>query len=348
MLHAGALEPARGLLAAAQARPLDEIGRARVDLLRGRIAWAMDHGSEAPPLLLSAAKRLEPLDLALARQTYLDAFTAAITADRLSTGGDASEIAKAVRAAPSPPEPPGSVDQLLDGLTIFVTDGRAAAAALLQGPLDAFVADELPREVALRWIVLASHTALVLWDHTSWQAICARQVDLIRDAGALSLLPYALTARIFAQVSAGKLARASSLVEELDTVAEATRSSSPPQAAIALAASRGEEAETVRLVEANVPELLARGEGMGVTMAQWALGVLYNGLGRYEEALAVSGQALADAQPLGMAGWARIELIEAAARSGSVRLAGEALEAFSGHDGGPEWVLGVEPARARC
>jgi DNA-binding CsgD family transcriptional regulator len=347
MLHAGAFESARELLATAQAGPLDDVGRARVELLGGRIAWAVDHGSVAPPLLLAAAERLEPLDLALARQTYLEAFIAAITADRLTTGGDALEVARAVRAAPSPPEPLGPVDQLLDGLAVFVTDGCAAARALLQQPLGAFVADVLPREIALRWIVLASHTALVLWDHKSWQAICARQVDLIRDAGALSVLPYALTARIFAHVSAGELARATSLVDELGTVAEATRSSSPPQGAIALAASQGREAETLRLVNVSMPELLKRGEGMGVSMAQWALGVLYNGLGRYDEALAVAGQAIAEAQPLGLAGWARIELIEAAVRSGNVRLAAEALEGFSERDSGTDWALGVD-ARSRA
>jgi DNA-binding CsgD family transcriptional regulator len=347
MVQAGAFESARGLLAAARARPLDEVGRARVELLLGRIAWAVDHGSAAPPLLLSAAKRLEPLDLTLARETYLEAFIAAITADRLATGGDALEIAEAVRAAPSPPEPLGPIDQLLDGLAVFVTDGYAAARAVLHQPLGAFVADELPREMALRWIVLASHTALLIWDHKSWQAICARQVDLIRDAGALSVLPYALTARIFAHVFAGELARATSLVEELGTVAEATRSSSPPQGAIALAAWEGREAETLRLVKANMPELVKRGEGMGVSMAQWALAVLYNGLGRYEEALAAASQGLADAQPLGLAGWARIELIEAAARSGNVHLAVDALEGFSERDSGTDWALGVD-ARSRA
>jgi DNA-binding CsgD family transcriptional regulator len=347
MLHAGAFESAQELLGAAQARPLDEVGRARVELLLGRIAWAVDHGSAAPPLLLSAAKRLEPLDLSLARQTYLDAFIAAITADRMTTGCAALEVAQAVRAAPSPPEPAGPVDQLLDGLAVFVTDGCTAATARLQGPLRAFVAGELPSEMALRWIVLASHTALLVWDHKSWQAICTRQVDLIRDAGALSVLPYALTARIFAHVFAGELAQATSLVEELGTVAEATRTSSPPQGAIALAASQGREAETLRLIKANMPELLKRGEGMGVSMAQWALAVLYNGLGRYGEAVAAAGQALAGAQPLGLAGWARIELIEAAARSGNVDLAADALEGFSERDSGTDWALGVD-ARSRA
>jgi DNA-binding CsgD family transcriptional regulator len=347
MIDAGDFESAQELLAAAQSRPLPELGRARVKLLRGRIAWATDHGSVAPPLLLLAAKRLEPLDLALARETYLDAFLAAITADRLTTGGDALEIAKALRAARSPQEPVGLVDQLLDGLAVFVTEGYAAATAPLQRPLGAFAADELPRETAPGGILLSGHTALLMWDHKSWQAICARQAGLFRDAGALLMLPYALIARIFAHVTTGELARATSLVEELGTVAEATRSSAPPQGAIALAACRGREAETLQLVDASMPELLKRGEGMGVTMAQWALGVLYNGLGRYEEAVAAAGQALADPQPLGMDGWVRIELIEAAVRSGNVRRAADVLEGFSARDSGTDWALGAD-ARSRA
>jgi DNA-binding CsgD family transcriptional regulator/tetratricopeptide (TPR) repeat protein len=347
MLHAGAFESAQERLAAARAGPLDEVGRARVELLLGRIAWSVDHGSEAPPLILSAAKRLEPLDLRLARETYLDAFVAATTADRLTTGGDALEVAKAVRAGSPPPQPLGAVDQLLDGLALLVTGGHAVAKRPLQPALDAFVADELARETTLRWILLSSHTALLMWDHKSWQAICARQLGLIRHAGALSMLPYALIAGIFAHLTAGELAQATSLVEELGTVAEATRSSTPPQGAIALAALQGREAETLHLVDASMPELVKRGEGMGVTMAQWALAVLYNGLGRYKEAAAPAKQALADEQPLGMGGWARIELIEAAVRSGNVELAAEAVEGFSARTSGTDWALGVD-ARSRA
>jgi hypothetical protein len=152
----------------------------------------------------------------------------------------------------------------------------------LDQALGAFVVDELPQETALRWIVLASHTALLLWDHHSWQAICTQQLGLIRDAGALSMLRYALIAGIVAHIAVGELAQATSLVDELGIAAEATRNSPPPQCAIALAASQGREAETLGLVEANMPGLVKRGEGMGMTMAQRALGVLYNGLGRYK------------------------------------------------------------------
>ena len=69
----------------AEAGPLDELQRARVDLLRGQIAFASSHGSDAPPLLLTAARQFEPLDVALARETYLEALHAALFAGRLAS-----------------------------------------------------------------------------------------------------------------------------------------------------------------------------------------------------------------------------------------------------------------------
>ena len=77
-LHAGMFDAALGLLATAEASELDALQRARVDLLRGQIAFASGLRSDAPPLLVKAAKQLEPLDLALARDTYLNAWGAAM------------------------------------------------------------------------------------------------------------------------------------------------------------------------------------------------------------------------------------------------------------------------------
>ena len=57
----------------AEAGPLSELQHARVDLLRAQLAFATSRGSDAAPLLLKAAKRLEPIDAGLARATYLDA-----------------------------------------------------------------------------------------------------------------------------------------------------------------------------------------------------------------------------------------------------------------------------------
>jgi hypothetical protein len=102
-LQAGSFGRAMELLAAAEAEPLDELQAARADLLRGQMAFASGLGNDASPLLLKAAARLEPLDLDLARETYLNAWVAAQFAWRLADAGDLREVSRAARAAPGPP-----------------------------------------------------------------------------------------------------------------------------------------------------------------------------------------------------------------------------------------------------
>ena len=97
--QAGAPDAALRLVAMAQAGPLDELGQARAQLLHAQITFTMTRGRDAPPLLLAAARRLEPLDPTLARETYLDAFAAALSAERLVRGGSPREVAAAVLAA---------------------------------------------------------------------------------------------------------------------------------------------------------------------------------------------------------------------------------------------------------
>src|SRR6266576_2026656 len=65
--QAGAFDAALALLATAEAGPLDEFQRAQADLLRGQITFASRRGSDAPPMLLKAARQFEPLDVRLAR-----------------------------------------------------------------------------------------------------------------------------------------------------------------------------------------------------------------------------------------------------------------------------------------
>ena len=103
--QAGAFDATLGLLATAEAGPPDQLRRARADLLRGQIAFSSSRGSDAPPLLLKAARQFEPLDSRLARETYLDALAAATFAGRLALGGGMREVAEAARMAPPPPGP---------------------------------------------------------------------------------------------------------------------------------------------------------------------------------------------------------------------------------------------------
>jgi hypothetical protein len=125
---AGAFDAADELLAMATAGPLDELQQARVDLVRGQLAFASSLGGDGPALLVKAARQLEPLDAALARQTYLDAWYAALFAGRFAGAGDLHEVSRAARSAPRPAGSPRPSDLLLDGLAILVTEGRAEAA----------------------------------------------------------------------------------------------------------------------------------------------------------------------------------------------------------------------------
>ena len=103
--QAGAHDAALALLSEAEAGPLDQLARARADLLRAQVAFTVRTGGDAPRLLLQAAKRLEPLDVSLARDTYLEAMSAAQWAGSLAHGGGLLEVAEAARAAPAPVGP---------------------------------------------------------------------------------------------------------------------------------------------------------------------------------------------------------------------------------------------------
>src|SRR4051794_12130833 len=184
-LHAGAFDAALELLTAAEAGELDDLQRARVELLRGQVASA-SAGTEAPAQLLKAARRLEPLDPELARETYLDAWGAALFAGRLASAGDLLDVSRAASAAPRPTHPPHPSDLLLDGLAKLVTEGRADAAPALRRALSAFRGEQISVEKGLQWGVLASSAAVELWDYESWDAVITRQMELARDAGALA------------------------------------------------------------------------------------------------------------------------------------------------------------------
>ncbi len=348
--RAGAHDGASALLAEAEAGPLDQLARARVDLLRGQIAFAVRHGSDAPPLLLQAAKRLEPLDVALARDTYLEAMSAAQLAGQLAEGGGLLEVAAAAHGAPTPVGPARPADLLLTGLAAWFTEGPATGAPLVKRALSAFRTDNVASEGALRWLAFASRIAGDgPWDFEAYEALVSRHIQLVRKAGALSQLPLALLARIHAHVFAGELTSAASLSEECEAVTEATRIELPRYGALAVAAWRGREAETLELIDATIEQVVPHGQGLGVTATKWAAAVLYNGLGRYEDARAAAEQAGKPPLAMGWAHWALVELIEATARVGQRDAAGDTFEtlAQTTTPSGTDWALGIE-ARSRA
>jgi DNA-binding CsgD family transcriptional regulator len=347
---AGAPDAAVRLLTIAESGPFDELQRARVDLVRAQIAFVVSRGRDAPSLLLKAAKRFERLDLSLARETYLDAWWAALMFVSRRAGSDeVLEVAEAARAAHSAPEPPRAADLLLDGLAVRGTEGHAAGTPMLKRAVSAFRNENISRDQGLRWFWFACHIAIDLWDDESWEELCTRHLQLARDAGALTVLVLGLNQRIGLHEHAGELAAAASLVEEARSVAGATGSLFAPYPALIVAARRGRETDLSELIDASMNEMVARGEGAGPAIIQWSRALLNNGLGRYEEALAAAQQASAYPLELLYPTWGLVELIEAAVRSGKLGPAAEALRRLSEHTraSGTDWALGIE-ARSRA
>jgi DNA-binding CsgD family transcriptional regulator len=347
-LGAGAPDSVYELLAIAERGALDDLQRARLERLRAQLAFSLRRGNDAPPLLLSAANRLALLDAGLARETYLDAVGAAIFAGRLNRGGGLLEAAQAARAAPAAPQPPRSMDLLLDGLATRFTKGYAAGVPQLKRALRRFCDRDGRSEDELRWLWLACRVAADLWDDERWHELATRQVRLARDAGALDVLPIALTYRAGVCVHAGEFAAAAALIEEADAITQAT--GKPPLAytSLVLAAWRGEENQTLTLIQASIEDATGRGEGRAITLAEYAAAVLYNGLGHYEAALAAAHQA-SEHDDLGLCGWALIELVEAGSRSGEPEMAAEGARRLGqrARASGTEWALGIA-ARSRA
>ncbi len=342
-LQAGEFDAALGLAAAAEAGPLDEFQRALVDLLRAQVAFGAGLWSDAPPLLLKAARQLESFDLDLARETYLTAWGAAGLAEDVAAREVLIETCRAVRTLPPPEGSPRPRDLMLDGFALLITEGHAAAAPTLQRAVRALA--NLPVEDVLRWGWMAVGASAAVWDHEGWYASCARQVQVVRDAGALAVLPIHLTYLAMNIVWTGDFAGAASLVAEIDSVAAVTGTRFPPYALLRLRALQGREDEASTAIAAAIEQF--GGEGTTVLRAYWAAAVLYNGLARYKEAALAAQRATSNALNHWIPAWVLPELVEAAARGGDIELARDALNrlAETTRPCGTEFALGVE---ARC
>jgi hypothetical protein len=346
--EAGAPDTASRLLATARLGPLDKLQQARLERLRAQIEFARTRGNDAPLPLLKAAKRLEPLDVRLARETYLEALAAAIFAGRLATGSvGMSEVAEAARAAPPPRASPRAIDLLVDALATRFTEGHAASVGPIRRALHAFRPEDAGADDS-RWLWLACRTAPEVWDDEAWHDLATRQVRLARETGNLAVLAVAVTFLANVHMHTGDLAAAASLLDEADLIDEITGNPPLIYTSLILAAWRGHETQAVELIGAGVEAANARGEGRAITLAEYATAVLNNGLGRYDAALAAAQRAC-EYDDLTLFGWALIELVEAAARSGRPEVAADALRQLRErtHVSGTEWALGIE-ARSRA
>jgi hypothetical protein len=183
-------------------------------------------------------------------------------------------------------------------MALLITEGAAQGTPVLRNALIAFGNNEIGTEEALRWLWLAGRAAGYIWDYENWDSLTRRQIRIARESGALTVLPLTLSTRAGVELYAGYLADASALVEEANAVTEPTDGRNVPYAPLALVAFRGCEPDASRLIQTNTEDFAARGEGMGITLAQWATAYLHNGLARYDIALASAEQAAEDPHEL--------------------------------------------------
>ena len=369
-LQSGGIGNALDLLAAAEAGPLDEFARARAGLLRGQAVFASGHTRDAAAALLEAARRLEPLDLDLARETYLAAWGAAIltvggpgdgdgrgngdgdgdsngdsAGDSAGDGDVLLEICRSVLTLPASPDGPRPLDLTLEGLALLITDGPVAAASTLQRA--AKMLTSIPVEDVLRWGWVATRTSSAVWDYEGFHAISARQVQVVRDVGALAQLPLFLSPAGVARAWMGDFAGAGAVAAESASVAARTGNRFPTHVELLLWAMQGREADACAAIASAIEESAASGQGAAATFAYWTAAVLHNGLAHYKEAASAARQAAANPFDPWCALWALPELVEAAARLGDDELARDALDrlAVLTQPSGNDPALGIE---ARC
>ena len=346
--QAGAPDVAAELLVMAEAAPLEELARARISLLRGQMAFSAGNSSDTPRLLVDAARRFEALDARLARETYLEALSAALLGHRTSQIGTL-EIARAARGATAPPCDSRAPDLLLEGMATLITDGYETGVPAVQRALSVFRDGDLPIGEQLRWLFVATRCAIDIWDDESWRDLAIRQVELARAVGALSLLPFAITQRFGMHLHAGEFATVAQLVDEFSVLKEATATGLPDFGTMILAAWQGRSREALRLIDEFITDMSERGQGYGVSLPHYTASVLYNGLGRYADAMASAELASEQRDDLAFANLALAELIEAAVRGGQPERAAAAMGRLTELTlpSGTAWGLGVA-ARSRA
>ena len=343
-LQAGEFDLTQRLLATAESGPLDGFEQARAGLLRGHAAVISRYGNDGTPLLLEAAKQLEPFDVSLARRAYLTAWHAAAAANHLGEKSALLDVSRAVRALPPLPPDPHPLDLVIEALALLVTDGHASAMPTLERAAKEVM--QLPVEDVVRWGVHVGAVRLAIW-HDEALAVFERQARIVREAGALGELPIHLQALALERAWRGDLSGARGLVAESEGISTSTGNQVPPFALLRILALQGREPEAAPVIEAVIQQGTANGQGNAVMVAYWGAAVLYNGLGRYEYAAAASREVVANSVFPLLTMWALVELIEASARVGDTRVARDALDALTAttQSARSGLALGIE---ARC
>ncbi|MCV7424304.1 AAA family ATPase [Mycobacterium yunnanensis] len=355
--EAAAPEAAYELLAIAELGPLSDLQRAQIARMRAQMEFVRSRSGEpgAPTAatcashLLRAARGLDGIDDDAARDTYFEALTAAMYAGRLGEPGLLAAVAGAGRAAV---ERAGRlqrpVDLLLSGMTSRILDGPGAGADHMRSALELWKVhgeNDDGRAVQPPFPIAQESAAHELWDDAVLQQIATDTVRRARDTGSLAVLAPALVYRAGVHVFSGEFGMAHTLIEEANAITAATGHTPVRYHSLNLAVWRGDPDAALRIISAAAAEGVERGEGRLIGVARFASAVLFNGLGRYEEALTAARECC-DYEDLGVFAWCLFELVEAAAHLGDPATGASALVLLERRaaGSGTDWGLGVTAA----
>jgi DNA-binding CsgD family transcriptional regulator len=344
-LAAGANERAQRLLEQSAPHLTDPAARARAMRMEGAIRFAGGRGGDTPKLLFDAAMALRDVDLPLAREALMDAFQAAMWAGDLTTGTTIRDVAEAARTMPEPGADATTPSLLLSGYTERVTSGYAPAVEWWRRAAEALPALVI-REPSSHWHAMAWSATGELFDFESHITIARERVRLDRAQGALATLPYALSCLAWCERLAGRIDAAESLTAEARDMAAAIGTPAMPGSHeimnLAMLAWRGRDQETRLIADAVIAEAVARGQGMGVTLAHLCLATLDLAHGRYEEARICALAAFEQDVPY--IGSIHIpDMVEAAVRCDDMDAAHAAISRLSerAQASGTPWGLGL-------
>ena len=297
-----------------------------------------DEVINSPSLLLRIADRLASFDGELAREAFLEALDAALSARRNGSRGGLVLVADAARRGPSANTPPRAVDLLLEGLITRVSEGYRSGVSSLGCALRAFGEAEYAVE-DLRWLRLAFRIAMELWDDEGWQHVVDRFASSapsyrgrLRDerhaAGRhLGEAPFGYSAENHSRENTGVDSYEEGLIELRSL----------------LVGLNGH-----RLNDAGIQDGEPQIEGVSKFLVEYSQSVVCNGLGCYEYAYSAAQRALTY-EDVGLHGWVLCELVEASARTDREDSAADALTELSRmtQSSATEWALGME-ARSRA
>src|SRR5581483_4847325 len=193
------------------------------------------------------------------------------------------------------------------------------------------------------WMWFGCRAAIDLWDRDALRRLAERQVELARASGVLTVLPVALTYMMAAHLLDGRLDLFEDACDEVDAIKNVTGHQLPQYGRIIVAAYRGRADEVERRAPQFRADAEARGEGNALSAINSSAAILYNGAGRYAEALAAARQELPYTRELSFAMRSLPEVVEAAVRTGDRALAEEAFEKLArvARLAGGDWALGV-------